>query len=42
MWAACPYAKAVPGVRIANTDECDEQHALDAGALVLVVPTVRS
>jgi 2-keto-3-deoxy-L-rhamnonate aldolase RhmA len=42
MWAACPYAKAVPGVRVAYTDEREEQHALDAGALVLVVPTVRS
>ena len=36
------YAKAVPGVRVAYTDEREEQHALDAGALVLVVPTVRS
>ena len=42
MWAACPFAKAVPGVRVAYTDEREEQHALDAGALVLVVPTVRS
>jgi 2-keto-3-deoxy-L-rhamnonate aldolase RhmA len=42
MWAACPYTKAVPGVRVAYTDEREEQHALDAGALVLVVPTVRS
>ena len=42
MWAHCPYAKAVPGVRVAYTDEREEQHALDAGALVLVVPTVRS
>jgi 2-keto-3-deoxy-L-rhamnonate aldolase RhmA len=42
MWATCPYAKAVPGVRVAYTDEREEQHALDAGALVLVVPTVRS
>jgi 2-keto-3-deoxy-L-rhamnonate aldolase RhmA len=42
MWASCPYAKAVPGVRVAYTDEREEQHALDAGALVLVVPTVRS
>jgi len=36
MWATCPYAKAVPGVRVAYTDEREEQHALDAGALVLV------
>jgi 2-keto-3-deoxy-L-rhamnonate aldolase RhmA len=42
MYAACPQAKAVPGVRVAYTDEREEQHALDAGALVLVVPTVRS
>src|SRR5712672_1520407 len=40
MWAACPHAKAVPGVRVAYTDEREIQHALDAGALVLVVPTV--
>jgi 2-keto-3-deoxy-L-rhamnonate aldolase RhmA len=40
MWGACPHAKAVPGVRIAYTDEREIQHALDAGALVLVVPTV--
>lgn len=40
MWAACPHAKAVPGVRIAYTDEREIQHALDAGALVLLVPTV--
>jgi len=42
MWSACPHAKAVPGVRVAYTDEREEQHALDTGALVLVVPTVRS
>ncbi len=40
MWAACPYAKAVPGVRVSHTDEREIQHALDAGALVIVVPTV--
>ena len=40
MWAACPYAKAVPGVRVSHTDEREIQHALDAGALVVVVPTV--
>ena len=40
MWAACPHAKAVPGVRVAYTDEREIQHALDAGALVVVVPTV--
>jgi 2-keto-3-deoxy-L-rhamnonate aldolase RhmA len=42
IWASCPNAKAVPGVRVAYTDEREEQHALDAGALVLVVPTVRT
>jgi len=40
MWRTCPYAKAVPGVRVAKTDEREIQHALDAGALVVVVPTV--
>jgi 2-keto-3-deoxy-L-rhamnonate aldolase RhmA len=40
MWRTCPQAKAVPGTRIAYTDEREIQHALDAGALVLVVPTV--
>lgn len=42
MWAACPNAKAVPGVRVAYTDEREIQHALDAGALVLVLPTIDS
>jgi 2-keto-3-deoxy-L-rhamnonate aldolase RhmA len=42
MWRTCPQAKAVPGVRIAYTDEREIQHALDAGALVVVVPTVDS
>jgi 2-keto-3-deoxy-L-rhamnonate aldolase RhmA len=42
MWRTCPTAKAVPGVRIAYTDEREIQHALDAGALVIVVPTVDS
>jgi len=41
MWAACPMARAVPGTRIAFADEREEQHALDAGALVLVIPTIR-
>jgi len=39
-WRTCPHAKAVPGVRVAYTDEREIQHALDGGALVLVVPTV--
>jgi 2-keto-3-deoxy-L-rhamnonate aldolase RhmA len=42
MWSACPYAKAVPGARVPNANEFDEQHALDLGALVLIIPTVRS
>ncbi len=42
MWRTCPAAKAVPGVRVAYTDEREIQHALDAGALVVVVPTVDS
>ncbi|HXJ42446.1 MAG TPA: aldolase/citrate lyase family protein [Bryobacteraceae bacterium] len=40
MWKTCPYAKAVPGVRVAYADEREIQHATDAGALVIVVPTV--
>jgi 2-keto-3-deoxy-L-rhamnonate aldolase RhmA len=39
-WKTCPRARAVPGARIAYTDERDIQRALDGGALVLVVPTV--
>jgi 2-keto-3-deoxy-L-rhamnonate aldolase RhmA len=42
MWRTCPHAKAVPGARVAYTDEREIQHALDAGALVIVVPTVDS
>ena len=30
----------MPGVRVAYTDEREIQHALDAGAMVLVVPTI--
>ncbi|WP_164919442.1 aldolase/citrate lyase family protein [Hansschlegelia zhihuaiae] len=45
MWAygssdKCAGRKAVPGVRVAYTDEREIQHALDGGAMVLVVPTV--
>lgn len=40
MWRTCPHAGAVPGVRVAYTDEREIQHALDAGALVVVVPTI--
>jgi 2-keto-3-deoxy-L-rhamnonate aldolase RhmA len=39
-WRTCPHAKAVPGARVSYTDEREIQHALDGGALVLVVPTV--
>ena len=42
MWRTCPYARAVPGVRVAYTDEREIQHATDAGALVVVVPTIRT
>ena len=42
MWTACPYAKAAHGVRVASANEFDEQHAMDLGATVLVVPTIRS
>ncbi len=42
MWRACPHAKAVPGVRVSHTDEREIQHALDAGALVIAIPTVDS
>jgi 2-keto-3-deoxy-L-rhamnonate aldolase RhmA len=42
MWRACPHAKAVPGVRVATGEEREIQHAVDAGALVVVVPTVDS
>ena len=45
MWAYgssenCADRKAVPGARVAYTDEREIQHALDGGAMVLVVPTV--
>lgn len=40
MWRTCPHARAVPGARVAYSDEREIQHALDAGALVIVVPTV--
>src|SRR5437016_1223702 len=42
MWQACPHAKAVPGVRVAYADEREIRHAMDAGAQVVVVPTVRT
>jgi 2-keto-3-deoxy-L-rhamnonate aldolase RhmA len=42
MWRACPHARAVPGVRVATGEEREIQHAVDAGALVVVVPTVDS
>jgi 2-keto-3-deoxy-L-rhamnonate aldolase RhmA len=45
MWAYgssanCTTRRGIPGVRIAYTDEREIQHALDGGAMVLVVPTV--
>jgi 2-keto-3-deoxy-L-rhamnonate aldolase RhmA len=39
-WRTCPHAKAVPGARVAYADELEIQHATDAGALVIVVPTI--
>ena len=41
MWRTCPHGGAVPGVRVAYTDEREIQHALDMGAMVLVVPDGR-
>jgi 4-hydroxy-2-oxoheptanedioate aldolase len=38
----CPGVRAIPGARIAYTDEREIQHALDGGAMVLVVPTVNT
>jgi len=40
LWRTCPHAKAVPGVRVAYADEREIQHAMDAGALVVVVSTI--
>jgi 2-keto-3-deoxy-L-rhamnonate aldolase RhmA len=42
MWQAGPHAKAVPGVRVAYANEREIQHAMDEGALVVVIPTVRT
>ena len=42
MWKACPHAKVVPRVRVAYSDEREIQHAMDLGALVIVIPKVRS
>jgi 2-keto-3-deoxy-L-rhamnonate aldolase RhmA len=42
MWRTCPHAKAVPGARIAFANEREIQRATDAGALVIIVPTVDS
>jgi 2-keto-3-deoxy-L-rhamnonate aldolase RhmA len=42
MWRTCPHAKAVPGARVAYADEREIQHAMDAGALVIIIPTVRT
>src|SRR5438876_9751605 len=39
MWRTCPYAKAVPGVRLAYTDQREIQHALDPASLLGVVRT---
>lgn len=42
MLAACPDPEAVHGVRLAETSEREAQHALDAGAMVIVYPTIDS
>jgi 2-keto-3-deoxy-L-rhamnonate aldolase RhmA len=42
MWKACPHPKAVPGVRVATNDERELQRAMDNGALVVMLPNVRS
>ena len=42
LWAGCPHAKAVPGVRVSYADEREIQLATDSGALVVVVPTIRN
>lgn len=42
MFAACPDAEAVHGIRLAYTDEREAQHALDSGAMVIVYPTIDS
>jgi 2-keto-3-deoxy-L-rhamnonate aldolase RhmA len=42
MWRTCPHARAVPGARVAYADEREIQRATDAGALVVIVPTVDS
>jgi 2-keto-3-deoxy-L-rhamnonate aldolase RhmA len=39
-WRTCPNAKAVPGARVPYADEFQIAHALDSGALVIIVPTV--
>jgi len=41
LWRTCP-GPAAPGVRVAEADEREIQHATDSGALVVVVPTVDS
>jgi 2-keto-3-deoxy-L-rhamnonate aldolase RhmA len=40
MWRTCPHAPAVPGVRVSGAIEGEIQHAMDAGALVIAVPTI--
>jgi 4-hydroxy-2-oxoheptanedioate aldolase len=40
MIAACPYAGAIPMVRLPDAQEWHIQHATDIGALGVVIPTV--
>lgn len=42
MYRECPDAAAVPGVRLAYTSEREVQRAVDAGAMVIVFPTIDS
>src|SRR3989337_4529364 len=40
MWRTCPHARAIPAARVAYADEREIQRATDAGALMIIVPTV--
>src|SRR5580658_7746173 len=39
MWKSCPQAKAVPGVRVAYTDEREIQHAMDLVFFIIAATT---
>src|ERR1041385_908129 len=40
MIAACPHAGAIPMIRLPDAQEWHIQHALDLGAMGIIVPTV--